>query len=166
VIYGASITARAQAIAQRHADKQKYREDINQREQQIHDRIQGLITSALARPRSEQFDLDQAFEELNEARGLALAISEPMAAARCTMFKAQLAGLVIERSAAVVGTPEQFSLQGDTKELKRQAVERLRERMGSEKANRLLTVLKREGMFKLDDDLIEIENDEHEEMPD
>lgn len=47
-----------------------------------------------------------------------------------------------------IGSPR--NLTGDTRELMRDAVERMRELFGKEQANRLLTVMKREGLIKSD----------------
>jgi hypothetical protein len=120
------------------------------RERRMQERVQALIDTALARPRPQQFDLDQALAELDEARDLAMATKNPYAAAQCTALKAKLCGLMIERSATAlaVGRPEEFGrFHGSNDEIRQRFLEDLRERIGSARAERFLTFAKSEGLL-------------------
>jgi hypothetical protein len=75
-------------------------------------------------------------DKLEKAYALAMATSQPVAAVSATMAIGRLLGLVIDRSAVAIAQvgPERF--HGDI-EVQREAVfERIRERVGSARAER------------------------------
>jgi hypothetical protein len=109
--------------------------------------VQRLIDKALSKKRSQTFNLDEALAEFDEAREMALALKEPLAAAKCTWFKSQLAGLVVDRQAVLhahTSNGDSFNMHGSTEEIRQRLIDRLAEKHGSARAQRLISAIERE----------------------
>jgi hypothetical protein len=117
--------------------------------------VQSIIDKALAKKKSGEFSLLDAFDEINEAREMALALQQPSSAAKCTWYKAQLAGLLIQQHAhaVAVGQPGDFNLQGNIGDTRRRLLERISERHGSRKAKLMIEYAER--IFKASDEELE-----------
>jgi hypothetical protein len=81
------------------------------REKQTFARVRSIVDQALCRPR-DNFGVDEALIELEEARICALSVFPPQsnAAVAATMAKAKLLGLIIDRQE--VGSPKDYECLG------------------------------------------------------
>jgi hypothetical protein len=125
-----------QALLAQQADREKRQDEL----------VQGLIDNALSRVRTGQFGLEEALHEFDEARSQALALRQPAAAARCTWYKAQLVGLLVQQHAVAVGSPQDFSLAGSTEEARQRITDRLIEQHGlsTKRAQKLISKIEHE----------------------
>jgi hypothetical protein len=145
-------------IAKRHADKQAFRDNIMRREKQIHDRVQKLIDESVNRSKNARgYALDDILLGLEEARVLAMAISQPTAAVGALMAMAKVQGLIVEQVAH--GAPQEFSaLTGPVEDNRRQLLERMSERMGSRRAQKMIAVFDRmQDELDKNDDVVDVE---------
>jgi hypothetical protein len=137
--------------------KAKLRDEAAEREKRTADRVQGIVDTALGRSRAHQAlpDLPELLERLEEARRLAMACSQPTAAVAAVMAEARLLGLVIDKQMVAVGGPDEFR----SAESEDEVFERLRERVGSRKADRFIAFFqdmrRQENASDDNDDVIE-----------
>jgi hypothetical protein len=116
--------------------KQVVRETQAAREARQDKMIEGLISSALARPRTTAFDREAAMHEFDEARALCIAKGNGVGAARCTWFKAELCGLIVDRSIQVTATAADIAkMTGSVEQNEIDAIEKVRQRNGSKAAS-------------------------------
>jgi phage terminase small subunit len=97
------------------------------REKQTFARVRSIVDQALSRPR-DNFGVDEALIELEEASICALSVFPPQsgAAVTATMAKAKLLGLIIDRQE--VGSPRDYEFEkARTRE---ELIEMLHERLG------------------------------------
>jgi hypothetical protein len=128
------------------AAKAKIKSEVDAREQRTRDRVDQIVTTTLSRTGSRDGlpTVPDLVEKLEKAYALAMATSQPVAAVSATMAIGRLLGLVIDRSAVAIAQvgPERF--HGDI-EVQREAVfERIRERVGSARAERFITFMQQE----------------------
>ncbi len=128
------------------AAKAKIKSEVDAREQRTRDRVDQIVTTALSRTGSRDGlpTVPDLVEKLEKAYALAMATSQPVAAVSATMATGRLLGLVIDRSAVAIAQvgPERF--HGDI-EVQREAVfERIRERVGSARAQWFITFMQEE----------------------
>jgi hypothetical protein len=124
------------------AAKAKIKSEVDAREQRTRDRVDQIVTTALSRTGSRDVlpTVPDLVEKLEKAYALAMATSQPVAAVSATMAIGRLLGLVIDRSAGAIAQVG----HGDI-EVQREAVfERIRERVGSARAERFITFMQQE----------------------
>jgi hypothetical protein len=121
----------------RRVAKEKLRADNAAQEKRTTDRVQGIIDTALTRPRDPLPDREELILRLEEARQVALSTFPPQvsAAVAAVMAEAKLMGLWVDKSMVAVGTPQDF-LTGNAKEQEEAVYERIRERLGSRATDR------------------------------
>jgi hypothetical protein len=120
-------------------------EQRRRHERQIAD-IEAEANELARRAIQEGYSREMALVELESAR-LGAMKSFPIqaqAAVNATLAKAKLMGLIIDKQAILHGTRSgtggMMDLHGDVREARRQVIESLRERFGTEKTARLLAV--------------------------
>ena len=105
------------------------------RQNQIAKRVEQLVADATAhnhqRPADAMPDAIEIIERLEQARLLAMTLSEPQAAINAAIAQGKVAGAFIERAAVVTGTPADF-------ETPQQRLERLSERYCSKWGARIM----------------------------
>jgi hypothetical protein len=149
-------------IEQRRAKNEKARDEAVARDAAVRKRVEGLLDQALNRAKAEPNrppDRLELIARLEEHRQLALSCWPPQIgpANSAVFMTARLLGYVVDQQAIVHADAGTVDLTGNTAALTEQAMEKLRERIGSARADRLLAFLKDEGVVK--GNVIDIEPD-------
>jgi hypothetical protein len=107
--------------------------------------VEEIVADALKRPRDPSAlpDLPALSARLDAVFDLAMSLRLPGQAAKAIEIQSRLLGLMIEKSATAIlhMRAESTSLVGDTSELRRQAIEDLREMLGSSKADKIVALI-------------------------
>src|SRR5215813_12410007 len=121
-------------LESRRCEKQALRESAAERERRTADRVQIILDEALSRPRSRETlpDLHSLIEKLESAYALAMTTSQPKPAIDAVLAMGRLLGLLVDRSATVIGSPDDFRRSDE------EIVARMRERVGDEETERFL----------------------------
>jgi hypothetical protein len=117
--------------------------------------VEQIVNGALVRSRGREAlpNVAELIQQLEEARHLAMATSQPKAAIDATMAMGRLLGLVIDRSAVAVGSPDDF------RKTQEQIIQDMREAIGDGPTQQFLEAM--ENMRRTyngrrgDDDVIE-----------
>ena len=133
-------------IEARRAANKAARDEAAEREKRTAARVQGILDNALGRTRERGAlpDLAELISQLDDARMVALSTHPPQAnaAVNATRAMSRLLGLLVDRSVVAVGSPSEF-MHGDVADQKRALFERMSERVGSKKAQRMLAFIEK-----------------------
>jgi hypothetical protein len=137
----------------------KLKRSAEQRARDTHKQVQKLLSSVTGRVREAQSDytVDDALAELDDAMRLAFMTASPGAAVSAIMGKCKLMGLIIDRSAQMVGKPGDFAepqtIDG--------YIEDMRETLGSRGVQRFIELLNGMGIaYRGEDGVIDGEAEE------
>jgi hypothetical protein len=131
----------------------KLKRSAEARAQDTHKQVQALIASVNERVRdpNAEYGVDDAIEELDAAKRLAMLTGHAGAAVAAIMGKCKLKGLIIDRSAQIVGKPEDFASGPQSID---DLVEDMRETLGSRAVGRFIDLLRGMGIEYRGDDRV------------
>lgn len=120
-------------------DRNELRLRQNAREHTAHERLQRVLEEIVKQTAKPEFTRLDGLMEAEGARMVALSLYPPRVdwALQATRLKCDLMGLIVSKQALAVGKPQDFP-QGDTEEA---ILERLRERLGPEHAERFMELV-------------------------
>jgi hypothetical protein len=98
--------------------------------------------------RESGYSYEEAMAEFEQARDMAITTRDANAMTAASIAKAKLSGLWIDKSAVLHAHAGIGSLHGESPEQLEAAAERMRERIGSAGADRLLAFLRKEGFIR------------------
>jgi hypothetical protein len=152
--------AERRARDERRAANAAKRAEAAQQNERIAQRVEAIVSDALRRPtrRDGLPDLPELIAKCDAAYELSMVARLPGYAIRAVELQAQLLGMLVDRQAIVHGRVEGNVLHGSVEDNRRQVLERMRERYGSAKTQRLLEVL--EDKSTIEGEAIEDDGDE------
>jgi hypothetical protein len=125
------------AREKRREEREKIRAAVQERDAEIHVRVQAIADGALVKPSSGPPSLNEIYDKLRAAYQLAMTTEQPGHAVTAAMAMGKLAGFVVERSAVAVGSPREFSMEDTEQTIKA----KLTDRYGPERAGRVIRMV-------------------------